>query len=151
MGDPHLFEFGVGDVARDERCRHAGDGFGAEQRRHVVEPQRAEGDVGHPEQIAGVLRGDGVVPDPRCEVGAVGLVADEVVAGLVATVAREVHPQLLVQVVLVAGEVRVAPQHAERDGTVLDLQVIPGQTVSTGQRLGTIGRPEQPRPPETIR
>lgn len=30
---------------------------------------------------------------------------------------------------------------AERDGTVLDLQVIPGQTVSTGQRLGTIGRP----------
>ena len=33
---------------------------------------------------------------------------------------------------------------AERDGTVLDLQVIPGQTVSTGQRLGTIGRPEQP-------
>ena len=33
---------------------------------------------------------------------------------------------------------------AERDGTVLDLQVIPGQTVSTGQRLGTIGRPDQP-------
>jgi HlyD family secretion protein len=33
---------------------------------------------------------------------------------------------------------------AERDGTVLDLQVIPGQTVGTGQRLGTIGRPEQP-------
>ena len=33
---------------------------------------------------------------------------------------------------------------AERDGTVLDLQVIPGQTVSTGQRLGTIGRPEAP-------
>lgn len=33
---------------------------------------------------------------------------------------------------------------AERDGTVLDLQVIPGQTVATGQRLGTIGRPEQP-------
>jgi HlyD family secretion protein len=30
---------------------------------------------------------------------------------------------------------------AERDGTVLDLQVIPGQTVGTGQRLGTIGRP----------
>ncbi|WP_411868945.1 NHLP bacteriocin system secretion protein [Vulcanococcus limneticus] len=29
---------------------------------------------------------------------------------------------------------------AERDGTVLDLQVIPGQTVGTGQRLGTIGR-----------
>jgi HlyD family secretion protein len=29
---------------------------------------------------------------------------------------------------------------AERDGRVLDLQVIPGQTVSTGQRLGTIGR-----------
>ncbi len=33
---------------------------------------------------------------------------------------------------------------AERDGTVLDLQVIAGQTVGTGQRLGTIGRPEQP-------
>jgi HlyD family secretion protein len=33
---------------------------------------------------------------------------------------------------------------AERDGRVLDLQVIPGQTVSTGQRLGTIGRPDQP-------
>ena len=33
---------------------------------------------------------------------------------------------------------------AERDGTVLDLQVIPGQTVGTGQRLGTIGRPERP-------
>jgi HlyD family secretion protein len=33
---------------------------------------------------------------------------------------------------------------AEREGTVLDLQVIPGQTVGTGQRLGTIGRPEQP-------
>lgn len=33
---------------------------------------------------------------------------------------------------------------AERDGTVLDLQVIPGQTVATGQRLGTIGRPAQP-------
>ena len=33
---------------------------------------------------------------------------------------------------------------AERDGTVLDLQVIPGQTVSMGQRLGTIGRPEAP-------
>ncbi len=33
---------------------------------------------------------------------------------------------------------------ADRDGTVLDLQVIPGQTVGTGQRLGTIGRPEQP-------
>ncbi len=32
--------------------------------------------------------------------------------------------------------------HADRDGTVLDLQVIPGQTVGTGQRLGTIGRPE---------
>ena len=29
---------------------------------------------------------------------------------------------------------------AERDGTVLDLQVIEGQTVGTGQRLGTIGR-----------
>ena len=34
---------------------------------------------------------------------------------------------------------------AERDGTVLDLQVIPGQTVGTGQRLGTIGRPETPQ------
>lgn len=33
---------------------------------------------------------------------------------------------------------------AERDGRVLDLQVIPGQTVDTGQRLGTIGRPDQP-------
>ncbi|MFZ9147888.1 NHLP bacteriocin system secretion protein [Vulcanococcus sp.] len=33
---------------------------------------------------------------------------------------------------------------AVRDGSVLDLQVIPGQTVSTGQRLGTIGRPQQP-------
>ncbi|KEF40623.1 MAG: secretion protein HlyD [Cyanobium sp. CACIAM 14] len=30
---------------------------------------------------------------------------------------------------------------ADRDGTVLDLQVIPGQTVATGQRLGTLGRP----------
>ncbi|MCP9771043.1 NHLP bacteriocin system secretion protein [Synechococcus sp. Tobar12-5m-g] len=30
--------------------------------------------------------------------------------------------------------------HADRDGTVLDLQVIPGQTVAVGQRLGTIGR-----------
>ena len=30
---------------------------------------------------------------------------------------------------------------AERDGTVLDLQVIQGQTVAMGQRLGTIGRP----------
>ena len=39
---------------------------------------------------------------------------------------------------------------AERDGTVLDLQVIPGQTVGTGQRLGTIGRaiaPGAPQPP----
>jgi HlyD family secretion protein len=35
---------------------------------------------------------------------------------------------------------------AGRDGTVLDLQVIPGQTVGMGQRLGTIGRPEQPIP-----
>jgi len=34
---------------------------------------------------------------------------------------------------------------AERDGTVLDLQVIPGQTVGTGQRLGTIGRPATPQ------
>lgn len=33
---------------------------------------------------------------------------------------------------------------AERDGTVLDLQVIPGQTVGTGQRLGTIGRTARP-------
>jgi HlyD family secretion protein len=33
---------------------------------------------------------------------------------------------------------------AERPGTVLDLQVISGQTVAMGQRLGTIGRPEQP-------
>jgi HlyD family secretion protein len=33
---------------------------------------------------------------------------------------------------------------AERDGRVLDLQVVSGQTVSTGQRLGTIGRPDQP-------
>ena len=32
---------------------------------------------------------------------------------------------------------------AERDGRVLDLQVIPGQTVGTGQRLGTIGRADQ--------
>jgi HlyD family secretion protein len=35
---------------------------------------------------------------------------------------------------------------AEREGTVLDLQVIPGQTVGLGQRLGTIGRPLQPGP-----
>jgi len=34
---------------------------------------------------------------------------------------------------------------AERDGSVLDLQVIPGQTVGTGQRLGTIGRPATPQ------
>ncbi|NDA76070.1 MAG: NHLP bacteriocin system secretion protein, partial [Synechococcaceae bacterium WB8_3_299] len=34
--------------------------------------------------------------------------------------------------------------HADRNGTVLDLQVISGQTVGTGQRLGTIGRTEQP-------
>jgi HlyD family secretion protein len=33
---------------------------------------------------------------------------------------------------------------AERDGRVLDLQVIPGQTVGHGQRLGTIGRAAQP-------
>ncbi|MFN9646324.1 MAG: NHLP bacteriocin system secretion protein [Cyanobacteriota bacterium] len=32
---------------------------------------------------------------------------------------------------------------SERDGVVLDLLVIPGQTVALGQRLGTIGRPEQ--------
>ena len=31
---------------------------------------------------------------------------------------------------------------ADRDGTVLDLQVTAGQTVGTGQRLGTIGRPD---------
>ena len=31
---------------------------------------------------------------------------------------------------------------ADRDGTLLDLQVTPGQTVGTGQRLGTIGRPD---------
>lgn len=31
---------------------------------------------------------------------------------------------------------------AQRDGTVLDLQVIEGQTVATGQRLGTIGDPD---------
>ncbi len=30
--------------------------------------------------------------------------------------------------------------HADRDGQVLDVQVIPGQTVAVGQRLGTIGR-----------
>jgi HlyD family secretion protein len=30
--------------------------------------------------------------------------------------------------------------HADRDGEVLDVQVIPGQTVAVGQRLGTIGR-----------
>ncbi|WP_191964825.1 NHLP bacteriocin system secretion protein [Synechococcus sp. RSCCF101] len=30
---------------------------------------------------------------------------------------------------------------APRDGHVLDLQVIPGQTIATGARLGTIGRP----------
>lgn len=29
---------------------------------------------------------------------------------------------------------------ADRDGEVLDLQVIPGQTVAVGQRLGTLGR-----------
>jgi len=33
---------------------------------------------------------------------------------------------------------------SERDGVVLDLQVIPGQTVAQGQRLGTIGRPDNP-------
>ena len=39
---------------------------------------------------------------------------------------------------------------AERDGTVLDLQVIPGQTVGTGQRLGTIGPdPDQVHRPRT--
>ena len=35
---------------------------------------------------------------------------------------------------------------AERDGKVLDLQVITGQTVGTGQRLGTIGRSDLPAP-----
>ena len=30
--------------------------------------------------------------------------------------------------------------HADRDGEVLDLQVIAGQTVAVVQRLGTIGR-----------
>ena len=30
--------------------------------------------------------------------------------------------------------------HADRDGEVLDLQVIAGQTMAVGQRLGTIGR-----------
>ncbi|MCP9849021.1 NHLP bacteriocin system secretion protein [Cyanobium sp. Morenito 9A2] len=35
---------------------------------------------------------------------------------------------------------------ADRDGQVLDLQVIPGQTVHLGQRLGTIGRPTQAGP-----
>jgi HlyD family secretion protein len=33
---------------------------------------------------------------------------------------------------------------AERDGSVLDLQVIPGQTLRTGQRLGTIGHTSTP-------
>ena len=33
---------------------------------------------------------------------------------------------------------------SERDGVVLDLQVIPGQTVGHGQRLGTIGRSATP-------
>ncbi|MFY8150378.1 MAG: NHLP bacteriocin system secretion protein [Prochlorococcaceae cyanobacterium] len=33
---------------------------------------------------------------------------------------------------------------AQRDGTVLDLQVIEGQTVATGQRLGTLGRTADP-------
>ncbi len=33
---------------------------------------------------------------------------------------------------------------ADRDGTVLDLQVIQGQTVATGQRLGTLGRAAAP-------
>ena len=33
---------------------------------------------------------------------------------------------------------------AERDGRVLDLQVIPGQTLRVGQRLGTIGRTATP-------
>ena len=33
---------------------------------------------------------------------------------------------------------------AGRDGNLLDIQVISGQTVATGQRLGTIGRPRKP-------
>jgi HlyD family secretion protein len=33
---------------------------------------------------------------------------------------------------------------ADREGTVLDLQVIQGQTVATGQRLGTLGRALRP-------
>ena len=33
---------------------------------------------------------------------------------------------------------------AERDGRVLDLQLIPGQTLRAGQRLGTIGRTSTP-------
>lgn len=36
---------------------------------------------------------------------------------------------------------------SERDGVVLDLQVIAGQTVALGQRLGTIGRPDTPEGP----
>lgn len=36
---------------------------------------------------------------------------------------------------------------AERDGQVLDLQVIEGQTVGLGQRLGTIGRGRSDGPP----
>jgi len=38
---------------------------------------------------------------------------------------------------------------AERNGTVLDLQVIPGQTVKLKDRLGTIGRAEAPKAGET--
>ncbi len=34
----------------------------------------------------------------------------------------------------------VGQLHADRDGEVLDLQVIAGQTVAVVQRLGTIGR-----------
>lgn len=37
---------------------------------------------------------------------------------------------------------------AERSGTVLDLQVIPGQTIKAKDRLGTIGRAEAPPPGE---
>ena len=33
---------------------------------------------------------------------------------------------------------------SEREGVVLDLQVIPGQTVALGQRLGTLGRVDSP-------
>ena len=38
---------------------------------------------------------------------------------------------------------------AERDGRILDLQVVPGQTVKAGQRLGTLGSDSDP-PPRVI-